>query len=296
MQNAMRRTFPITIGVLLLAAVIMITTSAVNATHVASVSISPSEVQAGAEIEFKVLVQNAGGDNINYFEVSLPMNGDVPYYIVKEAAEPAGWDLNTIYKVGSSYPYKITWSTSGVGIEEGKSLEFMFKAIAPSDSNQFSWDWKSVDVNGGVRTGTYTTKTITSPFSTLKLVVPKNIKAGDYFQVTVSAINQDGSIKTDYTGTVSFECTDKMAIIPKTYTFQSLDQGVKQFTFKLKTAGDQSISLKTGNTIISSGTFYLKPGSTASVKVSLDRVSTTPGSSVGIKVTSIDLFLATSLM
>jgi uncharacterized protein YcnI len=291
MKFGMKKALPITLGTLLLTSIMIFAISSVDANHVATVSITPSEIEAGSQHEFTVLVQNAvGGDNINYFEITLPMQGDSPYYLVKEASEPAGWDLNTIYKVGSSDPYKVTWSTSGIGIEQGKSLEFKFTANAPVDQGQFSWSWKSSDVNGGTRAGVFTTKSTSAPFSTLKLVVAKNVKAGKYYQITLTALNEDGTVKTDYTGTVSFESTDKMAVLPKTYTFQPLDQGIKQLTFKMKTAGEQSISVTTDDMIINSGVFNVNQGDVAATVITLDKNTVTSGSNVVMKVVSMDIY------
>ena len=287
MQHLMKKTFPIAIAVILLSAITMVS----YATHVATVSISPAQVQIGTEAEFKVLVENQGGDSITYFELVLPMSDEgKPYFIMTEVAEPSGWDLNTVYKVGSSYPYDVTWSAVGVGIDEGKSLEFIFKAKAPSNIDEFTWSWKTIDATGDVRTGGQTIRTILASFNAIEVSVPKNIKAGDYFQVTVTTIDKDGEVKSDFGGTVSFACSDQLAILPEDYTYKIADSGSKQFTFKLKTAGDQSITVNSVDVSLTSDLFYVKQDDTVGIRVSLDKESVGSGGSVDINVFSVDVF------
>src|SRR4030042_176193 len=247
MKYSMKKTLPILITIFILAA-------AAVATHVGSVSVTPMQFQVGGETEFKVLVGNPSGDTINRFELTLPTDSDGrPYFIVTEVAEPAGWNVNTIYKVSASYPSKLLWTTVSSGIAEGKSQECILKTVTPSETGNFQWSWKTVDVSNDVRTGSLTIQSILSPFNTFNVVVPKTAKAGNTFQVTVSAMDEDGNVKTDFAGTVRFESSDKMAILPKDYTFTGVDAGSKQFTFKLKTAGDQSITAKSGDvSVISS--------------------------------------------
>jgi uncharacterized repeat protein (TIGR01451 family) len=46
-----------------------------------------------------------------------------------------------------------------------------------------------------------------------------------------------------YTGTVHFTSSDSQAVLPADYTFQSSDAGSHQFSFTLKTLGDQTITV-----------------------------------------------------
>jgi hypothetical protein len=70
---------------------------------------------------------------------------------------------------------------------------------------------------------------------------PSPTTAGVAHTFTVTALNADGSVNTNYTGTVHFSSTDPQAGLPSDYPFTPADQGVHTFTVTLKTAGNQSI-------------------------------------------------------
>jgi hypothetical protein len=76
--------------------------------------------------------------------------------------------------------------------------------------------------------------------------------------VTVTAFDASGNIKTDYTGSIYFTSTDPHATLPFTsttkYTFTASDNGIHVFlgkNFSFKTIGDQTITVKDGATAIS---------------------------------------------
>ncbi len=71
------------------------------------------------------------------------------------------------------------------------------------------------------------------------------VGSGVASNVTVAAYNQDGSLDTDYTGTITFTSSDPEAILPKDYTFVAADNGDHTFTnaLTLNTVGEQSVSV-----------------------------------------------------
>ena len=71
---------------------------------------------------------------------------------------------------------------------------------------------------------------------------PSSTTAGVAHNITVTALNADGSINTGFTGTVQFTSTDPQAILPASYSFTASDHGVHTFTVTLKTAGTQSLT------------------------------------------------------
>jgi len=286
MQNALRKIFPFAI----VAIVLLLATTAI-AVHTPSVSISPQQSMIGTDAEFKLLVKNQGGAGITSVELVLPETGDVnPYYSIKEIGYPSGWTFESIEKLGAAYPYKIIWSTAGAGIAEDKSLEFSFTAKVPSASGEFTWTWKSTDAVGGVVTDKFTTKTILAPFSTFRLTVPQSVKAGEYFKVTIAALDKDGAIKTDYTGTVSFTSSDKLAILPADYAFKSTDMGKKEFTLKFKTAGNQAVTVNDGTVSLTSGSISVEPGDAIAITISPDNSKVASGNAVDFKVMAEDVF------
>jgi hypothetical protein len=73
---------------------------------------------------------------------------------------------------------------------------------------------------------------------------PATVTAGTAFNLTVTVRDASGNVATFYNGTVSFTSSDAQAILPGSYTFNYLDQGVHTFTVWLKTAGSQTITVK----------------------------------------------------
>jgi hypothetical protein len=62
------------------------------------------------------------------------------------------------------------------------------------------------------------------------------------FRIVAKALNADGSLVSDYIGTVAFTSTDSQAQLPQAYTFGSLDAGCHEFTATVFTDAGQTIS------------------------------------------------------
>jgi hypothetical protein len=71
---------------------------------------------------------------------------------------------------------------------------------------------------------------------------PSSTTAGVAHRFTVTALNPDGTVNTNYTGTVHFSSSDPQAMLPANYKFTAADQGVHTFSITLKTAGSQFIT------------------------------------------------------
>lgn len=73
----------------------------------------------------------------------------------------------------------------------------------------------------------------------------EQVKAGDSQSITVTAIDEDGFIVTDYVGTIIFSSTDESATLPNDYTFKTSDQGEHTFSLGIKfvTPGFQTVTL-----------------------------------------------------
>ncbi len=72
---------------------------------------------------------------------------------------------------------------------------------------------------------------------------PSPVVAGSDNMFTVTAIAPDSSVAVGYLGTVFFSSSDQQAGLPASYTFTIADNGSKDFTATLKTAGIQSITV-----------------------------------------------------
>ncbi|HOY63112.1 MAG TPA: FlgD immunoglobulin-like domain containing protein, partial [bacterium] len=103
---------------------------------------------------------------------------------------------------------------------------------------------------------------------------PATIKAGEAFSgdITVTAYDLIGNVKTDYVGTVTFTSSDADAEIPADYTFVLGDAGVKVFAaadFKLFAATLTA-------TITVTDEFEEESGSTGNIEVTADAEQLNP--------------------
>jgi hypothetical protein len=71
------------------------------------------------------------------------------------------------------------------------------------------------------------------------VTAPSNAGANAPFNITVTALDANGSTATAYAGTVSFTSSDGSAVLPGAST---LTAGTKTFTVRLKTQGNQTIT------------------------------------------------------
>jgi hypothetical protein len=73
--------------------------------------------------------------------------------------------------------------------------------------------------------------------------VPTQATAGTAFSFTVTARDANNNVLTSYTGTVQFSSSDPGAGLPAAYTFLSSDNGARQFSATLQTAGNQTVTV-----------------------------------------------------
>jgi hypothetical protein len=74
--------------------------------------------------------------------------------------------------------------------------------------------------------------------------LPNEVNVGQPLTITVTARDPDGSISSDYLGTVHFQSSDPAANLPADYTFTSDDRGLKTFNIVFNSAGDQTLTIK----------------------------------------------------
>ena len=116
--------------------------------------------------------------------------------------------------------------------------------VASADFNQDGLlDLAVVNGNSGSIT---LLETPTAATSFRVSIIPSTTTAGKTFQVVVSVQDAAGRLTTNFKGTVHFSSSDLKAVLPASYTFTAADNGVKSFTFTLKTAGNQSVSVQSG--------------------------------------------------
>ncbi|MFH0776927.1 MAG: fibronectin type III domain-containing protein [Patescibacteria group bacterium] len=92
-----------------------------------------------------------------------------------------------------------------------------------------------------------TKKTVAATLTTNQVFAdfPNTIKADTPTDITVTIKDADGKIVEDFRGTINFQSSDSLAILPKEYTFGELDRGSHNFAnaVTMLTAGDQTITI-----------------------------------------------------
>jgi hypothetical protein len=226
-----------------IALLLVLSVTAVMASHTATVSISPTEIPAEVVRDISLKIMNSGMDNIVMVELVIPESDQKPIFLVEDVITPQGWTYSYATRL-SLDPYRIIWSTEGSGIAKDKTLGFGLTMQTPSEMGNYEFDWKTTDTKGGVQSGVVTMQVGQATVSGLKVTTGNKVSAGSSLTVSVTAYDSSGKIKSDYKGTVTFSSTDEKAILPATYTFTPADNGNKKFIVKLKTAGKQTVSVE----------------------------------------------------
>jgi hypothetical protein len=103
----------------------------------------------------------------------------------------------------------------------------------------------ATDTMNGNLTATDSGMTV-SPAAASQFIIsaPASVIAGAPFSLTLTVEDAYGNVVTNYAGTIHFSSTDRMATLPKNYTFTAADKGVHTFTgLVLRTRGFQKITI-----------------------------------------------------
>jgi hypothetical protein len=87
--------------------------------------------------------------------------------------------------------------------------------------------------------GTSNVTSVIGPVADFTFNVPSPVTAGTAFSVTVNAVDSQGDVITNYSGTVHFTSSDAQAVLPANST---LTNGTGTFSATFKTSGTQSIT------------------------------------------------------
>jgi hypothetical protein len=85
--------------------------------------------------------------------------------------------------------------------------------------------------------------TINPSVTHFQVSAPAAATAGAPFSVTVTALDANNNVVTDYAGTLHFSSSDGQAALPANYAFTTLDAGAHTFAVTLKTAGTQTVTV-----------------------------------------------------
>ena len=125
----------------------------------------------------------------------------------------------------------------------------------------------------------------------LAISAPASITAGSPFDVTVTALDNNGNVAPGYTGTVTFASTDPHpGVLPADYSFTAGDQGKHTFSgVMLFTAGSQTLSSQdvADSSIVSSATIAVASAPADHLLITAPQ-SAVSGTPFDVTVTALD--------
>ncbi len=124
-------------------------------------------------------------------------------------------------------------------------------------------------------------------------VAPSTVTPGQATTMTVTAINNDGTVDDTYTGTINLTCTDPACVLPSgAYTFTAADNGIHTFASTL-TPPLNFNTLGVWTVTVTDTTF--KPGTTYTGTSNPVTVITTPAVTLTSSVNPVNLGANTTL-
>ncbi|MBI2084707.1 MAG: hypothetical protein HYT70_03810 [Candidatus Aenigmarchaeota archaeon] len=251
-------------------------------------TLTPTSFVQGVDTEFLLTVSNDAGASINQVELVLPQRDGQPLFIVRQITAPAEWTFESSYVPTAPSPFRIAWSTEGTGLAQGKSLTFKV-VLSSNEQGTFPFSWKTFNTQGDVNSGEMQVKSVQQAFSGLKVTAPNSAVAGNAFDLTVTAVDASGSTKKDYAGTASFSSSDSLGILPSSYAFQASDGGTKTFKVRLKTAGQQDVTV-TADGASQKVNVNVTHAEAAYIDLMLNSTAVNPNGYVSLSVTSYDIY------
>jgi hypothetical protein len=144
---------------------------------------------------------------------------------------------------------------------------------------------------------------VAGPATHLQVIVPKNVQAGQTFEVKVEALDASNRIATSFADAISLSSGDTTATgtategsaltkLPLSYTFQSGDHGAHEFQVQLTTAGAETIKATdtAANTTVTGDTetTNVNPAPAASKIVVVTPETAATGVATPVKVEVLD--------
>jgi hypothetical protein len=233
-------------------------TQSLTATDTATATITGT--QAG------ILVTAAPAD---HFDIAAPAGSVAgqPFDVTVTARDPHGnVDVNYLGTVtftsadaAASLPadYAFTAEDSGVHTFSGGVI-----LVTAGDQ-----DVTATDTTSGI-TGTAIVTVAPAAVDHFQVIAPAQVTSGAAFDVTLMAVDPYGNLVPDYTGTVTFTCTDQdpNVMLPSDYTFTTDDGGMQTFPggVTLITVGDQTLTvLDSANQVQGSALVTVNPAGPA---------------------------------
>jgi hypothetical protein len=223
----------------------------------------PSSTTAGVAHSFTVTALNADGTVNTGYTGTVHFSSSDP-----QAGLPANYKFTAADQ--GVHTFSVTLKTAG-------SQQF----ITATDTNNTSLVGGELGIT-------------VAPAAAVALVfgnVPSGLKAGDTFDLWLTAKDAYGNVATSYSGTVQFTCSDLQAVLPANYTFSS-GTGQAGFPVTFKTAGTQTLSANdtvTSSLTVTANNILIRPAPPAHLLVSAP-ASVSSGSKFSLTVTVVDAY------
>jgi hypothetical protein len=202
-------------------------------------------VQAGRnnpDVRFsQIPIQGATGDHFVIDAPSQVNSGDT-FSITVTAEDPDG-------NIDPNYTGTVSFTSS----DHRASLPGPY-TFTGGDAGQHTFENvmlitggnQSITASDGTVIGSTTISVIGATH--FNIIAPSTIFTGTPFSITVQALDQNGNVVTNYTGTVHFTSSDNLATLPPDYTFDGSEGGQQQFdNVVLVTGGSQTIMVSDGS-------------------------------------------------
>jgi hypothetical protein len=165
---------------------------------------------------------------------------------------------------GAGGPYAggpYTFAVTAGAMPRGFSLSTSGVLIgSPTVAGTSSFTVTATDTSSGFTASQVYTLTV-DPGEAKQFVItaPNNVGHGTSFSITVTAVDANGNVATEYLGKLNFASSDKKANLPGTYAFTASDRGVHTFTgLVLRGRGMQTITvLDASNNIVGTISVYV---------------------------------------
>jgi hypothetical protein len=183
-----------------------------SATHLVLTFVKTS-TQAGQQVGLRVTARDALGNPDPLFQDTLHFSSSDPQAVLPDDQAFAG--------LNGTETFPITLGTAGS------------QSITVADASQPAILRGSAQV--AVSAGAVRALSLSG--------TPLPAVVGDVARVTVTAVDAFGNPVQGYRGRVHLASSDAQAVLPADYSFTALDQGSHTFTFTLRTAGLQTLTV-----------------------------------------------------
>jgi photosystem II stability/assembly factor-like uncharacterized protein len=246
--------------------------------HIADIAIDPSNSQIAYAVRDRfgashVFRTTNGGMTWSDISGNLP---HLPVYTIALAS--GSLDVGNDDGVYCSTDLGASWNRLGDGLPHVQVRELVLNRtlgiLAAGTHGRGLWELST----GGVATN-------------FSIVAAANmVSAGSSFPVTITALDDQNSVATGYTGTIHFTSTDGGANLPDDYTFTTADAGAHTFVVILIQAGSQTITV-TDSLVPLGGSITLTVNPAAADHFSISvPAGTTAGSIFDVTVLALDPF------